>query len=50
MDDAVNETLVKVLNTTLGQLDSKAVDYSEDACTPKYFVFNSQVRERNPKT
>lgn len=47
MDDAVNETVVMILNTTLGQLDSKAVAYSDDACTPKYFVFNSQVRERS---
>ncbi|KAI3366942.1 hypothetical protein L3Q82_009586 [Scortum barcoo] len=40
--NALNET-IKVLNTTLSQLNSTAVDYSEDACTPKYFVFNSQT-------
>ncbi|XP_028426750.1 sodium-coupled neutral amino acid symporter 2 isoform X3 [Perca flavescens] len=39
---ALNET-IKVLNTTLSQLNTTAVDYSEDACTPKYFVFNSQT-------
>lgn len=42
-DDAVNETLAMMLNSTVTQQDSKAVDYSDDACTPKYFVFNSQV-------
>lgn len=41
LDEGLNETL-KVLNATLSQLN--ATDYSEDACTPKYFVFNSQVR------
>lgn len=46
MDDG-NETIVTILNTTVGQLDSKAVAYSDDVCTPKYFVFNSQVRERS---
>ncbi|XP_034719274.1 sodium-coupled neutral amino acid transporter 2 [Etheostoma cragini] len=40
---ALNETLTKVLNTTLSHLNTTAVDYSEDACTPKYFVFNSQT-------
>ncbi|XP_041636379.1 sodium-coupled neutral amino acid transporter 2 [Cheilinus undulatus] len=40
--NALNETL-KALNTTLSQLNATAVDYSEDACTPKYFVFNSQT-------
>ncbi|XP_070848150.1 sodium-coupled neutral amino acid symporter 2 [Chaetodon trifascialis] len=40
--NALNETISKVLNTTLSQLNN-AVDYSEDACTPKYFVFNSQT-------
>ncbi|KAA8579939.1 hypothetical protein FQN60_005474 [Etheostoma spectabile] len=40
---ALNETLSKVLNTTLSHLNTTAVDYSEDACTPKYFVFNSQT-------
>lgn len=47
MDDDGNETVVTILNTTVGQLDSKAVAYSDDVCTPKYFVFNSQVRERS---
>lgn len=42
-DESLNETVSKVLNTTLSQLNNTAVDYSEDACTPKYFVFNSQV-------
>lgn len=32
------------MNTTKSQMNTTAVDYSEDACTPKYFVFNSQVR------
>ncbi|XP_068162554.1 sodium-coupled neutral amino acid symporter 2 isoform X2 [Antennarius striatus] len=41
--DALNETVSKVLNTTVVQLNATAVDYSEDACTPKYFVFNSQT-------
>ncbi|KAL7371358.1 hypothetical protein ABVT39_025445 [Epinephelus coioides] len=40
--NALNET-IKVLNTTLSHLNTTAVDYSEDACTPKYFVFNSQT-------
>lgn len=43
MDEAWNDT-IKVLNTSLSQLNTTAVDYSEDACTPKYFVFNSQVK------
>uniref|UniRef100_A0A8C4EJ83 Sodium-coupled neutral amino acid symporter 2 n=1 Tax=Dicentrarchus labrax TaxID=13489 RepID=A0A8C4EJ83_DICLA len=42
-ESALNETLSKVLNTTLYQPNNTAVDYSEDACTPKYFVFNSQT-------
>ncbi|XP_073336542.1 sodium-coupled neutral amino acid symporter 2 [Pagrus major] len=41
--NALNETFSKVLNTTLSHLNTTAVDYSEDACTPKYFVFNSQT-------
>uniref|UniRef100_A0A671W0C9 Sodium-coupled neutral amino acid symporter 2 n=1 Tax=Sparus aurata TaxID=8175 RepID=A0A671W0C9_SPAAU len=41
--NALNETFSKVLNATLSQLNTTAVDYSEDACTPKYFVFNSQT-------
>uniref|UniRef100_A0A8D3BR51 Sodium-coupled neutral amino acid symporter 2 n=1 Tax=Scophthalmus maximus TaxID=52904 RepID=A0A8D3BR51_SCOMX len=40
---AVNETMSKVLNATLSQLNATAVDYSEDTCKPKYFVFNSQT-------
>lgn len=43
VDEALNDS-IKVLNATLSQLNATAVDYSEDACTPKYFVFNSQVR------
>ncbi len=42
--NALNETISKVLNTTLSHVNTTAVDYSEDACTPKYFVFNSQVK------
>lgn len=34
-----------MLNLTVGQQDSKAVAYSDDVCTPKYFVFNSQVTQ-----
>ncbi|XP_074482580.1 sodium-coupled neutral amino acid symporter 2 [Sebastes fasciatus] len=41
--NALNETISKMINTTLAHLNSTAVDYSEDACTPKYFVFNSQT-------
>ncbi|KAK5849077.1 hypothetical protein PBY51_008749 [Eleginops maclovinus] len=40
--NALNETVSKVLNISLDQLNSSAVDYS-DPCTPKYFVFNSQT-------
>lgn len=43
LDEALNDTL-KALNATHSQLNITAVDYSENACTPKYFVFNSQVR------
>lgn len=43
MDEALNDT-IKVLNATPSQLNTTAVDYSEDTCTPKYFVFNSQVK------
>ncbi|KAM6896071.1 sodium-coupled neutral amino acid symporter 2 [Lycodopsis pacificus] len=39
----LNETISKVLNATLSHLNTTAVDYSEDLCTPKYFVFNSQT-------
>ncbi|XP_034019121.1 sodium-coupled neutral amino acid transporter 2 [Thalassophryne amazonica] len=39
---AHNETLSKY-NITLSHLNSTAVDYSEDTCAPKYFVFNSQT-------
>lgn len=41
--NALNETISKVLNTTLSLLNNSAVDYNDDPCTPKYFVFNSQV-------
>ncbi|KAM9823570.1 sodium-coupled neutral amino acid symporter 2 [Neosynchiropus ocellatus] len=37
---ALNETLKSNINTSV--VNSTAVDYS-DACTPKYFVFNSQT-------
>uniref|UniRef100_A0A4W6FZN7 Sodium-coupled neutral amino acid symporter 2 n=1 Tax=Lates calcarifer TaxID=8187 RepID=A0A4W6FZN7_LATCA len=40
---ALNETISKMLNATLSHPNTTAVDYSEDACTPKYFVFNSQT-------
>ncbi|TNM91694.1 hypothetical protein fugu_020074 [Takifugu bimaculatus] len=40
LDEALNDTL-KVLNANHSQLN--ATDYSECACTPKYFVFNSQT-------
>ncbi|KAM8908823.1 sodium-coupled neutral amino acid symporter 2 [Spinachia spinachia] len=30
-------------NGTVSQPNTTAVDYSEDSCTPKYFVFNSQT-------
>ncbi|XP_068611195.1 sodium-coupled neutral amino acid symporter 2 isoform X2 [Brachionichthys hirsutus] len=40
---ALNETAVKAPNATAAHLNATAVDYSEDACTPKYFVFNSQT-------
>lgn len=39
--EALNDT-IKALNVNLSQLNT--VDYSEDTCTPKYFVFNSQVK------
>ncbi|XP_077957114.1 sodium-coupled neutral amino acid symporter 2 [Gasterosteus aculeatus] len=42
-DGAVNKTISKVLNATVSHLNTSAVDYSEDSCTPKYFVFNSQT-------
>ncbi|KAL6117055.1 slc38a2 [Pungitius sinensis] len=40
---ALNETISKVLNSTFSHPNATAVDYSEDSCTPKYFVFNSQT-------
>lgn len=44
MDEAApNETLSKDINSTSPRLNVSAVDYNEDACTPKYFVFNSQT-------
>ena len=44
--DGLNETL-KVLNTTASYLNRTPVAYGEDVCTPKYFVFNSQVNPEN---
>lgn len=43
LDEDLNDTM-KVVNASLPQVNATAVDYSEDACTPKYFVFNSQVK------
>uniref|UniRef100_A0A8C7F221 Sodium-coupled neutral amino acid symporter 2 n=1 Tax=Oncorhynchus kisutch TaxID=8019 RepID=A0A8C7F221_ONCKI len=43
MDVILNETVSKVLNNTMGFLNTTAVIYNEDVCTPKYFVFNSQT-------
>lgn len=40
---ALNESMSKVLNISLSHPNTTAVDYSEDACTPKYFVYNTQV-------
>ncbi|KAL0962969.1 hypothetical protein UPYG_G00347820 [Umbra pygmaea] len=42
-DMIANETIITVVNTTLGNLNTTAIDYNEDVCTPKYFVFNSQT-------
>uniref|UniRef100_G3Q7D8 Sodium-coupled neutral amino acid symporter 2 n=1 Tax=Gasterosteus aculeatus aculeatus TaxID=481459 RepID=G3Q7D8_GASAC len=42
-DGTVNKTISKVLNATVSHRNTSAVDYSEDSCTPKYFVFNSQT-------
>ncbi|XP_061770001.1 sodium-coupled neutral amino acid symporter 2 [Nerophis ophidion] len=39
---AGNETFSKLLNATVSPNNASAVDYS-DACTPKYFVVNSQT-------
>ncbi|XP_076006993.1 sodium-coupled neutral amino acid symporter 2 [Genypterus blacodes] len=41
--DALNETVVKILNATVSHVNTTAVDYSTDDCTPKYFVFNCQT-------
>ncbi|KAG7234826.1 hypothetical protein INR49_003887 [Caranx melampygus] len=41
--NALNESVIKMLNVSLSHLNTTAVDYSEDACTPKYFVYNSQT-------
>nr|XP_020457121.1 sodium-coupled neutral amino acid transporter 2-like [Monopterus albus] len=41
--NALNETVSKLLNVSWSQLNTTTVDYSEDACMPKYFVFNSQT-------
>uniref|UniRef100_A0A8K9WMF1 Sodium-coupled neutral amino acid symporter 2 n=1 Tax=Oncorhynchus mykiss TaxID=8022 RepID=A0A8K9WMF1_ONCMY len=43
MDVILNETVSKILNNTVGFLNTTAVVYNEDVCTPKYFVFNSQT-------
>ncbi|KAK2883264.1 sodium-coupled neutral amino acid symporter 2 [Channa argus] len=42
-DKALNETMREFLNMTVPHLNTTAVNYTEDACTPKYFVFNSQT-------
>lgn len=42
LDEDLNDTL-KAVNASPPWLNATAVDYS-DACTPKYFVFNSQVK------
>ncbi|XP_071358548.1 sodium-coupled neutral amino acid symporter 2 [Trachinotus anak] len=42
LDSSGNETFSKVLNMTHAN-SSGPLDYSEDACTPKYFVYNSQT-------
>ncbi|KAM6895331.1 sodium-coupled neutral amino acid symporter 2 [Xenentodon cancila] len=42
VDEAVNET-IKMLNGTSYSINATAVDYSEDTCRPKYFVYNSQT-------
>lgn len=39
----LNENISKLLNMSLSHPNTTAVDYSEDACTPKYFVYNSQT-------
>uniref|UniRef100_A0A8C4ZMV2 Sodium-coupled neutral amino acid symporter 2 n=1 Tax=Gadus morhua TaxID=8049 RepID=A0A8C4ZMV2_GADMO len=41
--DVENATVTAMLNSTLALINESAVDYSEDVCTPKYFVFNSQT-------
>uniref|UniRef100_A0AAY5L593 Sodium-coupled neutral amino acid symporter 2 n=1 Tax=Esox lucius TaxID=8010 RepID=A0AAY5L593_ESOLU len=33
----------KIQNISSGSINTTAVDYNEDVCTPKYFVFNSQT-------
>ncbi|CAL9683028.1 unnamed protein product [Knipowitschia caucasica] len=44
IDDAViNETLSRMINSTSPRLNHTTGDNSEDVCTPKYFVFNSQT-------
>uniref|UniRef100_A0A7N6BPQ9 Sodium-coupled neutral amino acid symporter 2 n=1 Tax=Anabas testudineus TaxID=64144 RepID=A0A7N6BPQ9_ANATE len=42
-EELLNETLSKVLNISSSHENTTTVDYSEDMCTPKYFVFNSQT-------
>uniref|UniRef100_A0AAY5KHL1 Sodium-coupled neutral amino acid symporter 2 n=1 Tax=Esox lucius TaxID=8010 RepID=A0AAY5KHL1_ESOLU len=39
----LNETVSKIQNISSGSINTTAVDYNEDVCTPKYFVFNSQT-------
>ncbi|KAM6985671.1 sodium-coupled neutral amino acid symporter 2 [Aplochiton taeniatus] len=41
--DALTENVTNIFNTTVHQINATAVDYGEDTCTPKYFVFNSQT-------
>ncbi|XP_017340501.1 sodium-coupled neutral amino acid symporter 2 [Ictalurus punctatus] len=38
-----NDFLNMTVNGTLAQLNATIIDYSEDSCKPKYFVFNSQT-------
>ncbi|XP_072311060.1 sodium-coupled neutral amino acid symporter 2 [Eucyclogobius newberryi] len=44
MDEAaLNESLSKMFNSTSPHLNHSTTDNSEDVCTPKYVVFNSQT-------
>ncbi|XP_063073394.1 sodium-coupled neutral amino acid symporter 2 isoform X2 [Engraulis encrasicolus] len=40
--DILNAT-INATASTLAQINTTVTDYSEDTCTPKYFVFNSQT-------